>query len=490
MFSKFALHDMTSVTETPGQIVEDPGGGAPQQVPCKTLTELYKTPSYRFTGGTSECHIPEKRLQLIIVGHNPSNQSYIDGHFYSNPSNRMWRLLKDAEIVPPYYSAVDDEICPIFEGIGFTDLLCGVPDSKSCSFSDAEMRNCKFDLFRRLTAHCQRVMEECHVSADLACPQVIAFAGSRQWKALFPAHYFTQRKKKAAVVAPSKNRIDSWFSKRKVHDISNDDPEEEDQLQESASQVPAGPIQGTKDVVNSSAENAGVSSPAAAVIINNNGATLAVVEAAAAVPASDILPMQPLSPPLPEDFVRMVAAIKASEAAKAAAAAKRENSRLIPFGVQTYRPDGWPPALRNAVVFVLPSPSGAAALSNEERQQPYNDLKTLLVSLGTWDSSKRELVPTVGSTSSSSAACSADLFSSAPSSSSSSADVAAVPIVSNPSAAAAAAPVVSNAASIASAAAVAAAPAVTLATVTTSAYFNAVVNKKASENVIDLTDDP
>jgi hypothetical protein len=313
-------------------------------VPCKTLTELYKTPSYRFPGVTSECHILEKRLQLIIVGHNPSNQSYIDGHFYSNPSNRMWRLLKDALIVPPYYSAVDDEICPIFEGIGFTDLLCGVPDSKSCRFSDAEMHSCKFDLFRRLTAHCQRVMEECNVSADLACPQVIAFAGSRQWKALFPAHYFTQRKKKAAVVAPCKSRIDSWFSKRKVHDISNDDPEEEDQLEESASQIPVGPILGTQAVINSSAENAGVSSPTAAIVINNNGGdTPAIIEAAAAasaVPTSDILPMQPLSPPLPDEFVRMVAEKKASEAAKAVAAAKRECSRLIPFGVQNYRPDG------------------------------------------------------------------------------------------------------------------------------------------------------
>jgi G:T/U-mismatch repair DNA glycosylase len=35
-------------------------------------------------------------LLLLQIGHNPSEHAWHTGHYYSNPSNRMWRILEAA----------------------------------------------------------------------------------------------------------------------------------------------------------------------------------------------------------------------------------------------------------------------------------------------------------------------------------------------------------------------------------------------------------
>lgn len=74
------------------------------------------TPIFRSPGE------PEWPLRLIIVGHNPSEKAWELGHYYANPSNRMWKLLSAAGIVPPAFAASDDDDCPISCGVGFTDV--------------------------------------------------------------------------------------------------------------------------------------------------------------------------------------------------------------------------------------------------------------------------------------------------------------------------------------------------------------------------------
>jgi TDG/mug DNA glycosylase family protein len=66
---------------------------------------------------------PERPLRLILVGHNPSAAAWSAGHYYANPSNRMWSLLGGAGIIPADFSALDDGRCPAMCGIGFTDLV-------------------------------------------------------------------------------------------------------------------------------------------------------------------------------------------------------------------------------------------------------------------------------------------------------------------------------------------------------------------------------
>jgi TDG/mug DNA glycosylase family protein len=229
------------------------------------LSEKFKTHGYR-----------EQPLRLLIVGHNPSDQSYTKGHFYANPSNRMWHLLTKSSVVPTHFTAHDDDICPQQCGIGFTDLICGVSETKSNRFTDSEVRGHKTSLFQRIEAHMARAAEECGLSAPLCCPKVIAFSGVRQWKMLFPPN----------------------------------SPEFETRVFSSSSGSGRNTLQGFFSA--------------------SSGGSQTVPRATSS------------------------------------------------FGVQTIRPPGWPKALSDSIVFVLPSSSGAAAMTNEERETPYMALGALL----------------------------------------------------------------------------------------------------------------
>ena len=142
------------------------------------LPEIYSSPN-----------CVENNLRLILVGHNPSEKSWQYGHYYANPANRMWGLLKLAKIIPPTFSSVNDVDCPRICAMGFTDLMSGVPETKSSSFTDSDVGKWKHSLFDRIDAHISRVSNNTGKSRDAACPKVIAFAGVRQWKALFPPKF-------------------------------------------------------------------------------------------------------------------------------------------------------------------------------------------------------------------------------------------------------------------------------------------------------------
>lgn len=78
---------------------------------------------------------PEWPLRLIIIGHNPSDTAWQQGHYYANPSNRMYKLLATAKIIPVGFSATDDDKCPIMCGVGFTDVVSTVRirDREACT---------------------------------------------------------------------------------------------------------------------------------------------------------------------------------------------------------------------------------------------------------------------------------------------------------------------------------------------------------------------
>ena len=72
-------------------------------------------------------------LRFILVGHNPSDAAWRMGHFYDNPNNWMWRILRDTGVAPPSLirSAEDDHLMPQIAGIGFTFVGSGVPGTDS-----------------------------------------------------------------------------------------------------------------------------------------------------------------------------------------------------------------------------------------------------------------------------------------------------------------------------------------------------------------------
>lgn len=48
-------------------------------------------------------HNPEKQLDLLIIGHNPSEHAWKSGNMYSNPTNRMWKILTGTLLASPKY---------------------------------------------------------------------------------------------------------------------------------------------------------------------------------------------------------------------------------------------------------------------------------------------------------------------------------------------------------------------------------------------------
>ena len=205
------------------------------------LVEKYFTPGYI-----------EKPLRLIIIGHNPSQKSWEQGHYYANPSNRMWNILRECGIIPINFTHENDDDCPNSLGIGFTDLGTGYPETDSSKISDMMLNEWKSSLYQRLIDHVNRAG---------ASPKIIAFAGIKQFKAIFPSNYFKVVNKK-----------------RKL-----------------------------------------------------------------------------------ENNVTII-----------------EELNSFIYGIQTILPSDWPKLLKSSIVIVCPSTSGAAAMTNEVRINPYRELSTLL----------------------------------------------------------------------------------------------------------------
>eukprot|EP00903_Cladosiphon_okamuranus_P009101 g8699.t1 len=185
-------------------------GASAGQKPAKGLIEKYRSPGE-----------PEWPLRVIIVGHNPSEKAWELGHYYGNPSNRMWKLLSAAGIVPPNFNASNDDDCPITCGVGFTDVGFSIPGTVSSEFGKKELHSWRSGFYARLLAHAERAAATVVAASSAAAaegeshangvspengegstlekeeaaavkvqiedgyPKVVAFAGKRQWEELF-----------------------------------------------------------------------------------------------------------------------------------------------------------------------------------------------------------------------------------------------------------------------------------------------------------------
>lgn len=93
---------------------------------CKVMQTMSTTDGWLQQGCSLLDRSPGKvegPLRLLLVGHNPSAHAWSSGHYYSNPSNRMWPLLTSSGIVPSHFTSVNDDDCPWACGVGFTDLV-------------------------------------------------------------------------------------------------------------------------------------------------------------------------------------------------------------------------------------------------------------------------------------------------------------------------------------------------------------------------------
>ena len=78
-------------------------------------------------------------LNVLFVGINPGVRSAMTGHHFAGYSNRFWKLLWDARILPERVTFADDDKLPAW-GFGITNLIArpspGIDDLRPAEYVD------------------------------------------------------------------------------------------------------------------------------------------------------------------------------------------------------------------------------------------------------------------------------------------------------------------------------------------------------------------
>ena len=93
--SQSAIHNDSKLRQGRRSSGRDRGSTAAQ-----ASRDAGKPPSEAAAEGGLAEKLGDRPLRLVIVGHNPSAHAWASGHYYSNPSNWMWRILLSTGIAP------------------------------------------------------------------------------------------------------------------------------------------------------------------------------------------------------------------------------------------------------------------------------------------------------------------------------------------------------------------------------------------------------
>jgi TDG/mug DNA glycosylase family protein len=122
--------------------------------------------------------------RVLFVGINPGVRSSLTGHHFAGYSNRFWKLLYDAKLVPERITHVDDDRLPQW-GYGITNIVPrptpGVNDLRRDEFVAGRLR---------LRAKVRRLR-----------PAVVALVGVTVFRAMFP------ERRGAVALGPQQERI-------------------------------------------------------------------------------------------------------------------------------------------------------------------------------------------------------------------------------------------------------------------------------------------
>ncbi len=118
-------------------------------------------------GSHQPCH-------TVFIGHNPSLETWSSGHFFANPSNRLWSLLEQAGIVHDANARLDDVLVQS-HGYGFCDVI-EQPGNNANDITPGQLKE-NTPLFLN------RIENYAHgMNGTL---KRLCFVGKRQWKHLF-----------------------------------------------------------------------------------------------------------------------------------------------------------------------------------------------------------------------------------------------------------------------------------------------------------------
>jgi TDG/mug DNA glycosylase family protein len=108
-------------------------------------------------------------VRVLFVGINPGVRSALTGHHFAGYSNRFWKLLWDARLVPEPLSYEDDDRLPEW-GFGITNLVPrpspGIDDLRRAEYVEGWRR-----LARKIRRH---------------RPEMVAFIGVTLYRAILP----------------------------------------------------------------------------------------------------------------------------------------------------------------------------------------------------------------------------------------------------------------------------------------------------------------
>ena len=117
----------------------------------------------------------EKPLKILFVGHNPSFHSWDSGHYFSQPSNRFWKLLLQSGLAEGDIDALSDDILLEISGYGFTDVI-RTPNSSAKTLKRKDFVEQRSFFYKRILNNALRVNGH---------PEHVAFVGKKQFAMLF-----------------------------------------------------------------------------------------------------------------------------------------------------------------------------------------------------------------------------------------------------------------------------------------------------------------
>ena len=120
-------------------------------------------------------------MKILLVGINPGVKSATSGHHFAGPSNRFWKLLHQARLVPEPFTHEDDVRLPEF-GMGVTNLVArptpGIDTLKPREYVEG------WKVLEKKIAHYE--------------PKIVALVGVTLWRAILPLVLTDEKERRAA----------------------------------------------------------------------------------------------------------------------------------------------------------------------------------------------------------------------------------------------------------------------------------------------------